>query len=257
MTTVTLGRLVAEIEGEGAPVVLVHGLGGSTNTFQPQMQVLARYRAVRVDLPGSGRSPVPYEAPSIETFAEAVTAAVRMVVDRPAHFVGHSLGTLVCQHIAARSPELVASLTLFGALLEPGDAAREGLRQRARAARSDGMQPIADQIIAATLSADTKASNPAASAFVRESLMRQDAEGYARTCEALAGAVAADHRRIGAPCLMIAGGDDPVAPPSIAHGLAERISGAKVAVLDRCGHWATIERPADCNRRLADFLGSI
>ena len=49
-------RLVAEISGEGDPLVMVHGLGGTSNTFQPQMPALGDHRVIRVDLPGSGRS---------------------------------------------------------------------------------------------------------------------------------------------------------------------------------------------------------
>ena len=54
MTTVTVGPIVAEVTGEGMPVVMIHGLGGTSNMFQPQMPALAGYRVVRIDLPGSG-----------------------------------------------------------------------------------------------------------------------------------------------------------------------------------------------------------
>ena len=48
------------------------------------------------------------------------------------------------------------------------------------------MRGIADAIVAAGTSDDTKVNQPAAAAFVRESIMAQPAEGYARNCEALA-----------------------------------------------------------------------
>ena len=59
MTTVTFGQTVLEVTGEGFPVVMIHGLGGTSNMFQPQMQALSGYRVIRVDLPGSGRAPRP------------------------------------------------------------------------------------------------------------------------------------------------------------------------------------------------------
>ena len=49
-------RMAVEIEGEGEPVLMIHGLGGTSNTFTPMLGALARHRTIRFDLPGSGRS---------------------------------------------------------------------------------------------------------------------------------------------------------------------------------------------------------
>ncbi len=254
MTTVNLGHLVAEVSGEGFPVVMVHGLGGTSNSFQPLMSVLSGYRVIRIDLPGAGRSPVPHDDLSMEKFAAAVLEACKALGVARGHFAAHSMGTLVAQRLAAGYPDLVASLTLFGGLVEPPEAARAGLAARAQLARSEGMEPIAEQIIAATLSAETKVQRPAAVAFVRESIMRQPADGYAKHCEALAKAMAADHRMITAPTLLLTGDADVVAPPSMAQTLGDRISKATVAIIDRCGHWVTIEKPRESGERMKDFL---
>lgn len=254
MTTVTVGQVVAEVTGEGMPVVMIHGLGGTANMFQPQMATLSAYRVIRLDLPGSGRSARPIEPLTIEIMSEAVIRAmVGMGVTR-AHFVGHSMGTIVCQQIAATQPSLVASLALFGALAEPAEATRQGLANRARLARSGGIADIADQIVANALSAHTRESCPAAVAFVRESITRQDSESYARTCEALAKVSAVDARRISAPTLLVTGDADTVNPMSVGQALADAIKGAVFSSLDRCGHWATVERPRESSQKLADFL---
>jgi pimeloyl-ACP methyl ester carboxylesterase len=55
MTSVRLPGMVVESEGEGPPVIMLHGLGGTSNSFQPLLAPLAGFRIVRPDLPGAGR----------------------------------------------------------------------------------------------------------------------------------------------------------------------------------------------------------
>ena len=112
--------------------MLVHGLGGTSNTWTPVMGALARHRAIRPDLPGSGRSARVEGALSIERYVDCVKAVCDRLDVRRAHFVGHSLGTIVCLHLAARFPALVRSLALFGPLLAPPEAARAQHRRARR-----------------------------------------------------------------------------------------------------------------------------
>jgi 3-oxoadipate enol-lactonase len=254
MTTVTVGPIVAEVAGEGFPVVMLHGLGGTANMFEPQMRTLANFRVVRLDLPGAGRSQLPPEPLSMEAIADATQRALSGLGVTGAHFVGHSMGTIVCQALAANRPELVASLVLFGALSEPTDATRDALLNRARLARSGATADIADQIIGQALSAHTRENAPIAVAFVRESITRQDPESYAQNCEALSKAKAVDPRRISAPTFLITGDADAVNPPSVAQALCDKIRGAVFSSLDRCGHWATIENPQASGQRMLEFI---
>src|SRR4051812_41598863 len=152
-------RTVVEDEGEGDAVVCVHGLGGSTNTFTPLMPALARHRVVRVDMPGSARSQRVEGPLTIARFVHTlISVCTRLDVAR-AHWVGHSLGTIVCQHLAVTAPKLVRSLALFGPLIAPPDAARAAIRARAAKARGEGvagMHEIALGLVGAAISADTR-----------------------------------------------------------------------------------------------------
>ncbi len=255
-------RMVVEDEGDGPAVVCVHGLGGSGNTFTPLMPALIRHRVLRVDLPGSARSQRAEGALSIERFVQALRSMCQRLGVTQAAFIGHSMGTVVCQHLAAAEPALVQSLALFGPLMAPGDAARTGLRARAAKARNEGlagMHEITQTLVGSALSSHTRQRLPLATAFVRESVMRQDAECYARTCEALAEAEAARVETIRAPVLLVTGDEDGVAPPQAVRSLAEKLHGARstrVEVLARCGHWTPIERPEECQRGLRDFFAA-
>jgi pimeloyl-ACP methyl ester carboxylesterase len=256
-----IDKIAVEDEGDGDAVVCVHGLGGSSNTWTPLMGALAGHRVVRLDMPGSARSAAVSGPLSIERLADAVLSVCTRLGITKAHLLGHSMGTIVCQHVAAAQTRLVHSLVLFGPLIAPGDPARAAMRTRAGKAREGtaGMQEIAQTLMNAAISADTRQRVPAAAAFVRESLMRQDPDGYARSCEALADAKAAEVARIEAPTLLVTGDEDAVAPPQAVRAMAERLSNAKgvrVVVLNRCGHWTPIERPEDCTRELRGFLAA-
>ena len=179
---------------------------------------------------------------SIDVLVDAVLRVCAQLGVSRAHFAGHSMGTIVCQHLAVRAPERVRSLALFGALLAPPDGARQGLRTRAAKARDEGMFGIADAIVQGALSSSTREQLPVVVAFVRESLLAQDPEGYARTCEALAAAEPAAIDAIDVPTLLVAGDEDAIAPVQVAREMARRIGDAQVEVLSRCGHWMTAER---------------
>lgn len=256
-----IDRVAVEEEGDGPAVVCVHGLGGSSNSFTPLMPALARHRVVRVDLPGSGRSQRAEGELSIERYVEALLRVCDRLGVARAHWVGHSMGTIVCQHIAASHPKLAASVALFGPLIAPPEAARTAMKARAAKAREGaaGMHEITQGLLQAAVSADTRRRLPLAVAFVRESLMRQDGEAYARSCEALAGAQGAAVDRIEAPMLLVTGDEDGVAPPQSVRAMADRLHNAaskRVVVLSRCGHWTPVERPDECQRELGDFLAA-
>ena len=247
MTDLRLGSMVMEDSGDGPAVVMVHGLGGSSNSFQTLMGSLGGYRVLRPDLPGAGRSALRPGLPGLKGLVSAVRDCLRSAGVGCAHFVGHSMGTLICQHLATETPEAVGSLTLYGPILEPSQDARRALAQRAAAARSQGMAKIADAVSAASVAGGASC---VARAFVRESVMRQQPMGYAAHCEALSAAQPADHAAIGCPSLLIAGEADPIATVAAARELNRRITGSRLEILPEAAHWMMVEAP----RRSAGLL---
>lgn len=254
MATRTINGWEVEIDGKGPAVLMVHGLGGTSNTFVPQVQALAgRFRVVRPDLPNAGRSGV-MPAASLRELAGGLQQVMEALGVDDVHLLGHSLGSLVCQYLAEAWPTRVRSMVLLGPLQEPADAARQALRQRAGVARTEGMAGIADTIVELGLAQETRATQPAAVAFVRESVMRQPAEGYARLCEALADARQAALTLIACPVLLITGDQDRTAPVAAASALRAALPDARLSVIPACGHWAGVEHPHAVNMLLENFM---
>lgn len=250
-----MANLSIEVHGSGDPILFIHGLGGTSNVFTPQVDVLSRFfTCLRPDLPGAGRSPLSGRI-SIESL---VTAALDVIDaaegQRPVHLIAHSMGTVIAQHLALRAPQKVRTLSLIGPLHAPTDVVRQAVRARAAIARTEGMRPIADAIVQGGIAADTRAHLPAVAAFVREIIMRQDAEGYACHCEALAAAEPAQLGQIAQPTLLITGDEDSTSPAMAVAGLARQMPRARLKILSRCGHWASLERPLEVSEALIGFL---
>ncbi len=257
MTTRRVERIVYESDGSGDAVLLIHGLGGDSNTWTPMMPALARWHAIRVDLPGAGRSSRLDGELSIERLVDAVRSVAADAGVERAHVVGHSMGCIVAMHLAAQQPALVRSLCLFGPLLAPPEAARVAIRARGRMALDEGeagMQRIADALLEVSVAGETRERRRAAFAFVRESIMRQPPQGYHRHCEALASATAVDVEQVRCPALLVTGDQDAIAPPQAVRDIARRLPEATVEVLRTCGHWEPLERPDECMALMRQFL---
>ncbi len=100
--------------GPTPPVLLLHGLGGSRISWEPQLAGLsATRRVVAWDLPGYGDS-APLDVPiTFDALADAVARCAAEIDAPEVHLVGISFGGMIAQYTAARHPALVRSLTLL------------------------------------------------------------------------------------------------------------------------------------------------
>jgi 3-oxoadipate enol-lactonase len=235
-------------------VVLVHGLGGTLNVWEPQTRALAEhFRVVRYDLPGSGRRPA-RDALSVEEWVTDLEGLLDVLEIQHVHLIGHSLGTLVVQHFAARWPHRVDSLSLLGVNRSPPDARRAAVRERAEEVRKRGLAAVVDALLDTVPSPHTRAHKPIVLAAIRELVVGQDATSYAWTCEAMAASTRPDISSLVCPLLLIAGADDNVSPADLSRAMATEFPVAKLIVLPDCGHWIPLEQPERTCTELLQFL---
>ncbi len=258
-----IDKMAVDVEGEGEAVVMVHGLGGSMNVWAPLMPVLQNYKLIRIDTPGAGRSNNAYALSENTAHKGQLTADVvaQSVIDvcqalgvQQMHLVGHSLSTIVCPFVAVKDPKLVKSMTLFASLLQPPQGMRDVMNARAPLVREKGNFEAAIAVSNAALSVSTKETQPVTVAYVRESIMGQDPEGYARNCLLLAQAMPTTLEKIKCPTLLVTGDEDVVTPLAGARELMARLPQTRLEILNKCGHWPMLERVDACRRLLRDFL---
>ncbi len=174
LTRIGSRRLFIEKTGNGPAVVLIHGLGGAGTVYEPQVRALAEQHTVlRYDLSGHGRSPV-VGANSIENWVDELAALLDAEGLDQVDLVAHSMGTLIATTFAATHPDRVSRLALLGPVRAQNEQAQAATRARARTVREGGMPAVADTIVAAALSTETKTTRPLAVTAVRELLLGQD-----------------------------------------------------------------------------------
>jgi pimeloyl-ACP methyl ester carboxylesterase len=252
--------------GEGPPLVLLHGLGGSSANWALLAPRLAeRHRVVLVDLPGHGRSgPLP-AAPGIGPYADRVALLLERLGLGAAVVVGHSLGGLVALRLAARHPGSVRGLVLAApAGIASGTRAAEralafvGWVQPGRrisphwrvVARSGALRRI---VFGRWFAADPETlGTDAVEALLGEIHLHTDTRSASR-------ALTADDPRLDlhevrCPALVLWGAEDRQLPVDDAFDYARRLR-APLRVIADCGHLPIVERPEACVDAIDEFLG--
>jgi 3-oxoadipate enol-lactonase len=248
-----------ETQGEGPPVVFVHGLGATSNVWHAQRAALGRYyRVIVYDRSGCGRSQRARDGYSIDAWADELAGLLDHLAIPSAVVVGHSLGSMVAQRFAGKYASRTRALVLAGGEAELPPDARQILTDRARLIESQGLLAVVEPWLTAVLSASTRAANPALAGLVREMFLSNDARTYALHCLALRdGDVRGDHARIACPTLLTVGDQDPVTPLSWQRRIAAGIVGSRIRVIPDTGHMTMLESPAVFNTVVQDFLAAV
>jgi 3-oxoadipate enol-lactonase len=192
----------------------------------------------------------------IDSRAADIAAVLDALGAGPAVIVGHSMGTLVARALATRHPAKVAGLALLGPVLPPGAAGRAAILARAAVVRAEGPAAVAGAIVTRSLSPATRSAKPVIAAFVRELVMRQDPEGYARSNEALAAAADPGPVDPRPPLLLVAGRDEMLSPPSVSEQVARAHGSADVRIIDSIGHQIPLEDVRRTTRILTEFVAA-
>lgn len=222
------------VEGEGPPLVLVHGLSGSRHWWRFNLPALRAVRRVyTVELAGFGSARGTPPLPLAES-ADLIARGLERLPDGPADLIGHSMGGQIALHLAARHPALVRRLVLADASgLLRVNFWRVALRLPAAglAGRPDFLPVIARDALASGLPTLLRATRD---------ILRDD--------------VAELLPRVKAPTLVVWGGRDVLTPPELGRRLAAGIAHARLTVFPRAGHVVMVDAAEDFNREVLAFL---
>jgi 3-oxoadipate enol-lactonase len=248
-------RIYHELSGpEGAPVVMLsNSLGTRLEMWDPQMEALGRYRVLRYDSRGHGRSDAPPGPYSIALLGEDALALLDALGIEQVHFCGLSKGGMVGQWLGTHHGDRLLSLTLCATAARIGSA--ELWNQRIEQSAQDGMAALVDGVAERWFTAAYRAAPRPEVEQVRQMILATPAQGYGACCAAIRDMDQSDAiRAIRTPTLIVAGADDPATTLDMMRALHERIPGSRFVEIADAAHLLNIEQPERFNRTLTGFL---
>jgi pimeloyl-ACP methyl ester carboxylesterase len=266
--------------GQGPPMVLVHGLGGSHLNWAAVAPFLAVKRPVfALDLPGFGRTPLAGRSTRVDDNARLIARFLASIADEPATLVGNSMGGMLSIRVGARWPDRVRALVLVNSAHPPSLRVRPDLEIAAifslymipvvggSVARARASRMSAEALVRFTLRlccAEPEKVDPAlVAAHIRLEEERR-AMGWSHSAfnaaaRSLMYALAIPRRlaklsdAVRAPTLVVHGARDRLVPLGAARVAARRHSW-DIRVIEDVGHVPQLEAPEEFVRIVDEWL---
>jgi 3-oxoadipate enol-lactonase len=248
-------RIAYDVDGpaDGPVLLLCHALSTSAAVWGSQVEALSRrYRVIRPDMRGHGRSEAPAGEYTIEQLAADAIAVLDAERVERAHVCGLSIGGLIAMwlaiHAAGRVDRLVPASTA------PRITQPALWTERIQQVRGGQLEAIADRAMERWFTEDYRGRHPEVVSRHRAMVTSCVPDGYAGCCAVLRDTdLTEDLHRVRAAALVVCGMWDPVTTPSDAEAIRSRIPGAQMLTLDGA-HLPNVERADEFNAALADFL---
>ncbi len=245
-------------EGEGRPIVLIHGYPFNRSLWTEQIAALSSsYRVVAPDLRGFGESDASAGTVTMNRMAQDVALLMDHLGIPRATIGGLSMGGYVVlafyKQFASRVRALILADTRPQADTEEG---KQGRAQQAEKALAEGMGGIADAMLPKLLTPETVSKHPDMVKRVRDMMLKTKAEGAAA---ALHGMAARDDStallaKITVPALILVGAEDAITPLADSQKMSQAIPGSRLVVIENAGHVSNLERTEQFNDAVLDFL---
>lgn len=257
--TATSPRIAFDLLGQGPPIVLLHGIGGSRQDWSDQLEAFSRDHTVAAwDCRGYGDSDDYEGSFSFDDAAKDLACLLDMLGAQRAHIVGLSMGGMIAQCFWHRHSHRVATLVLADSTIGPAASmSEEALAAFVEARRAPLLAGVTMEEIARRNSARLLA--PAAPAErlarVQASFASVPASTYLRAIEtAVRFPGIPDLRLVAAPTLVICGELDESLPVPMSEALAAAIPGAVLRIIPAAGHLSNVDAPESFNACVLEFL---
>lgn len=244
------------VEGDGPWITLSHSLACDSSMWDDQMPWLTRhFKVLRFDTRGHGQSSAPQGPYTLDALADDAYHLMQNLGIQHTHWLGLSLGGMIGQTFALKYPQLIQSLGLAATTSRGLPAAAAMWADRARIARTQGMQALLEPTLARWYTAPSREAKLPVIERIAKTILGTPAEGYAGCCEAIAGLDLTDRlSAITCPTLVVVGTEDQGTPPEMSRIIHEHIAGSQLHLIPQAAHLVNTEQPTAFNQVMQDFL---
>ncbi|CAN7327950.1 alpha/beta hydrolase [Bosea sp. LjRoot237] len=251
-------RLNYRLQGQGEPLICIHGVGSYLEAWEGVAERLSdRFRILTFDLRGHGRSSKVRGRYEIDDFVGDVLVLADHAGFESFNLAGFSLGGLIAQRLALTYQQRVRRLVLLATVAGRNEEERERVATRLAALQAGDRGSHYDASLSRWLTEGFQARNPELIAQLRQRNAENDPECYAAAYRVLAqtdfGGLL-DQIRI--PVLIATGEADAGSNPRMALYMHERISGSQLHILPGLRHSILMEAPEQVAGLMRDFLGN-
>lgn len=245
--------------GTGQAVVLLHGYPHDRTLWASQLGALAvPCRTLACDLRGFGESGG--RATSVDDYAADVAAWLTGLGIERAVVAGVSMGGYVAFALWRKHPSLVRALILSDTRAKPDDSAAKAKRdEQIDLAQTRGTNVLADQLMAGMVGKTTRNQRPEVAERVHAMIARAPVAGVVGALTALRDRPDSTPTlaTIDVPTLIVVGDEDVITPPSEAQAMHAAIPKSQLEIIQGAGHLANLERPANFNHVVSEFLATL
>lgn len=243
-------------EGAGRPVVLIHGVGADSSSWDEIAPQLAQnFRVLRLDLRGHGRSGRIEGACALDDFIRDVLDVMDAADAAKADVVGFSLGGLIAQGIALSDPSRVARLALISAVASRTEEERAKVRARLEILRTQGIEAITAAAQERWFTPGFVQAHPEKVRYRMEQLKRNNPDSYKAAYAVFSTSDLGERLHdIRHQTLVVTGEHDVGSNPRMARYMHDQIAGSELQVLPGLRHSLLMEAPGQIGSLLMEFL---